>query len=197
MPQHDDGQDDVSALTFFNTNPSGSDENVGADRQALIFSAASDDSGSEASVDALRAQASVESADTTSELDAIRPASDVADDAQEDEESSFLVEVTNLPGTVSIKVLPDGSVLQIDLSPKVASMTESALADEILVTADLARQKGLATQQAFITEAMQALGSEVGAAHEFVADSLELPTPQQAEAAQAQVFAARYTASTD
>jgi hypothetical protein len=197
MPQHDDGQDDVSALTFFNTNQTASDDDSSADRQALVFSVPGDQSAQESAVDALRAQAADELQDASTGLDALRP--DVAaDNPLADEASPFLVKVTNPPGTVSVRALADGSVLEIELSPKVANMTESALADEILVIADLARQKGLANQQAFITDATQALGiAEGDAAHGFIADSLELPTPQQAEAAQAEVFATRYAADTD
>jgi len=182
MPQHDDGQDDVSALTFF-TSPQ----------------SASDDSG----VDALRAQSSsAQTQDTTTDVDALRSTTGVAadDEQEEDEAADFLAKVTNLPGTVSVTALPDGSVMQIELRAKVTSMSESALADEILVIADLARQKGLAKQQAFIVHAVQEVdidGVDAGAAGDLILDSLELPTPEQAEAAQAEVFATRYAASTD
>ncbi|WAC89313.1 YbaB/EbfC family DNA-binding protein [Mycobacterium sp. Aquia_213] len=180
MPQHDDGQDDVSALLFFDTNKSG------------------DDGGSQTLVDALGARASDQSPDTTTDVEALRSTTDVAaDDAQEDDGSEYQAKVTNLAGTVAVTALPDGSVLQIDLRPTVTSMSEAALADEILVIADLARQKGLAKQQAFVADFVR--GVEIddgGAAQELIANSTDLPTPQQAEAAQAEVFASRY-ANTD
>lgn len=196
MPQYDDGQDDVSALTFFNTNQTASEDST-AERQALVFSVPGDESAQESAVDALRVQAADELEDTSGGLDALRPDVGIGNPLA-DEASPFLVKVINPPGTVSVRALADGSVLEIELSPKVANMTESALADEILVIAELASQKGLASQQAFITEATQALGLSGGdAAHDFIADSLELPTPQQAQAAQAEVFATRYAADTD
>lgn len=176
MPQHGhqdhEGQDDISALTFFNS--SGSD----------------DDSG----LGALRAQSSGHAQDATTDVDAIRLATDdgAVDDAQMAEGAEWLMKVTNLPGTVAVTALPDGSVMHIDLSPKVASMSESALAEEILVIADLARQKGQAKQQSFLVDVMEEMGLD-DEVQTFVLDPKELPTPEQAEAAQAEVFATRYS----
>ncbi|MEE6138565.1 YbaB/EbfC family DNA-binding protein [Mycobacterium sp. 050128] len=181
MPRDDDGESDVSALVFFDTNQSGSDDDGTADRQALIF-AAEGDGDAPSGVDALRAQG------TSQPVDA----------EQEDREGpGFLAKVTNPPGTVSITALPDGSVVQIELSPKVTSMTEAALVDEILAIAELARQKGLASQQAFVVDAVRALGLGPGDGvdDELIVGAAELPTPEQAEAAQAQVFASRYVNS--
>jgi hypothetical protein len=199
MPQHDDGQDDVSALAFFNPSQSGSDDRGRAERQALIFSSGDDDSGQESAVGALTGQAVTQSEDTKTEVDALLSATDVVtDDAQEDEEDGYSVKVTNPAGTVSVTAFPDGSIQQIDFSAKVASKTEAALAEEILVIADLARQKGLASQQALMVEAMQATGlDDDNTARDLIMESLDLPTPQQAEAAQAEVFATRYATSTD
>lgn len=178
MSRDDDGQDDVSALVFFDTNQSGADDDGIADRQALTF-AARDDVGVPSGVDALRAQGTGQSVDS---------------EREDDDESGFLAKVTNPPGTVSITALPDGSVVQIELSPKVTSMTEAALVDEILAMAELARQKGLAGQQAFVVDAVRALGLGPGDGvdDELIVGAAELPTPEQAEAAQAHVFANRY-----
>jgi hypothetical protein len=200
MRQHDDGQDDLAALGFFETNRSGSDDNSSVERQALDFSVAGDDSDQGASVDALWAQELTNSQDTATERDALRSATGVAtDDAQADAASDYLARVTNPSGTVSVTALLDGRILRVELSPKVASMTESALADEILVIADLARQKGLAKQRAFLVEVMRASRLDEGAAgHDLIEESLDMPTTEQAEAARAEVFATRYAAaSTD
>ncbi|CQD13579.1 ESX-1 secretion-associated protein EspH [Mycobacterium lentiflavum] len=183
MPRDDDGQDDVSALVFFDTNQSGAEDDGTADRQALTF-AAGGDADAPSAVDALRAQGT-----TSHAVDAER---------EDDDGSGFLAKVTNPPGTVSITALPDGSVVQIELSPKVTSMTEAALVDEILAMAELARQKGLAGQQAFVVDAVRALGLGPGDGvdDELIVGAAELPTPEQADAAQAHLFASRY-ATTD
>ena len=199
MPRHDDGQDDLSALVFFDTHKSRSDDDRSAERQALAFSTAGKDSAPEASGDALRAQTSDQPQDTTTDRDAILSASNTAtDDAQNDEWSEYLVKVTNPPGTVSVTAILDGTIQQIDLSAKVTSMTESALADEILVIADLAAQKGLATQQALIADTVREMKlDDGGAARDLIEESVDLPTLQQAVEAQAKLFASRYTAGTD
>jgi hypothetical protein len=197
MPNDDANQDDRAALNFFNTHRSDSDDNASGGLQALKFSAAGHDRGQNSAVAGLTGWAPTQPEDTTTDLDAIRSAAR-ASTQNALKQADFLAKVTNPPGTVSVTALHDGSVLQIDLSPKVTTMTESALANEILAIADLARQKGLADQQAFIVDAMAASGlDDPGGAHERILGSLDLPTPQQAEAAQAELFAARYAAGTD
>jgi hypothetical protein len=204
MPQDDDDQDDLAVLAFFGEHHSRSDDDcLESAADALSgqseHPSRSDDDCLESAADALSGQSEHHSQDTTTDVDAIRSVTDDAtDDAQAEAAADFVTQVTNPPGTVSVRALQDGSIQEIDLSPKVTSMTELALAEEILVIADLARQKGLASQQAFIADAMQALELHDGdAAHELVEDSLDLPTPQQAETAQAEVFASRYAAGTD
>jgi hypothetical protein len=192
MSQHDDGQDDVSALTFFAPSESGSEDS--SDRQALIFSTAGD-GASDGFVDALEAQASDQTPGSATDVDAIRSATDVAAaDGPGDEGAEYQARVANLSETVVVTALPDGSVLQVDLHPTVTGMSEAALADEVLVIADLARQKGLAKQQALLAGFMREFELN-DAAQELIDNSTDLPTPEQAEAAQAQVFAARYASS--
>jgi hypothetical protein len=86
-------------------------------------------------------------------------------------------------------------------------MTESELAEEIVVLAELARQKGLAGQHTYLiqnapqTEGLQELseigldGSEILRA--FMETGMQLPTPEQAADTQAEVFASRYGTSSD
>jgi hypothetical protein len=74
-------------------------------------------------------------------------------------------------------------------------MSESGLAEEIFVIADLARQKARAAQHTFMVENMTEMTGSEGEAsllHEFVGMTLNLPTPEEAEAYQEQVFANRY-----
>jgi len=81
-------------------------------------------------------------------------------------------------------------------------MSGSQLAEEILVLADLARQKALAGQHTFLlenpdlseftgeTEATRE--EDIAAGRDFLENEIGLVSPQQAVAAQAEVFATRY-----
>jgi hypothetical protein len=200
MPQHDE-HDDLAALDF-----SGADESYDdgvEESDALDFSGADDDSGEEAAVDALDDYAPAESEETGTELDAIDSQTEAIEEEKEDEEDGLqLFTVTNPPDTVSVSALIDGRTQRIELSAKVSSMNESELADEILVLADLARQKGLAGQHTYLlesasdAESMREMG-EMGvdtteALRDFMENGMKLSTPEQAAAAQAEVFATRY-----
>ncbi|MFN3004014.1 YbaB/EbfC family DNA-binding protein [Mycolicibacterium wolinskyi] len=103
-----------------------------------------------------------------------------------------LFTVTNPPGTVTVSAYLDGRVHQIDLSPKVTNMTESDLADEILVIADLAGQQARSAQYSFMLEGMREHGHDDVATRDFLTRDLNLPTPEQADTARAQVFSTRY-----
>jgi hypothetical protein len=88
----------------------------------------------------------------------------------------------------------DGSIQQIDLAPSVSTMTESQLAEEIRVIADLARRRGLAGQHTLMATILYSEAHHNGAEVRVVLEQgLELPSPQQADEAQADVFASRYS----
>jgi hypothetical protein len=199
MPQHDE-HDDLSALDF-SAHQSGSDD--GHDESdALDFSAAHD-SGEESDVAALYDYAPTETEEIDTELEAIAAATEAAEEAGEDEESGPQFTVTNPPETVSVTALIDGRTQRVRLSATATKLTESELADEILVLAELARKKGLAGQHTYLTEnASQIEGldglAEIGVdsnqlLRDLMESGMQLPTPEQADAAQTEVFAARYT----
>ena len=115
------------------------------DLAALDFSFA-DRESEEADLDALGEYVAAEEPDDTGDrLDAIDPVA-VAED---DERPVPLFTVTNPPGTVTVTTFMDGRVQQIELSPKVTNMTETDLADEIVVIAGLATQDARSAQYAF------------------------------------------------
>jgi hypothetical protein len=97
---------------------------------------------------------------------------------------------------VSVTTMMGGVVQQITVTDKASSMSESGLAEEIFVIADLARQKARAAQHTFMVENMSEMTGdseqENALLHEFVGMSLNLPTPEEAAAAEAEVFATRY-----
>jgi hypothetical protein len=201
MSQHDE-HDDLSALDF-SSYQSGSDDTGHHDADALDFSAA-DESDEESDVEALDAYAPTEPEETKTELEAIAATTDAAEDEEDDEDGVQKFTVTNPPETVSVSALIDGRTQRVQLSAKATNMTESELADEIIVLAELARKKGLAGQRIYVMESasqnegLQQL-SDAGfdsnqLLRDFVESGMQLPTPEQADAAQAEVFAARYTA---
>lgn len=148
--------------------------------------------------------------DEASALDALgdyAPPADSVDDGtdldaldglteQEEEPDLALFTVTNPAGSVSVTALMDGRVQQVTVTDKASSMSESGLAEEILVIADLARQKARAAQHTFMVENMSEMTGDSdqqnALLHEFVGATLNLPTPEEAAAYEAQVFASRY-----
>jgi hypothetical protein len=103
--------------------------------------------------------------------------------------------VTNPPGTVTVTTFLDGRVRQIELSPKVTAMTEAELADEIVVIAELATMDARSAQYAFMLDGMREHGHSDVATRDFLTRDLELPSPEQADARRAEVFATRYEGS--
>ena len=200
MSQHDE-HDDLAALDF-SSHVSASDEDGHDEADALDFSAAPD-SDEESEAYALSEYAPTEPEEVEDELEAIAAATE-ADEAEEDEEDGLQhFTVTNPPETVSVSALIDGRTERVKLSPKVNSLSESELSEEIIVLAALARKKGLAGQHTYLldniaeVEGLQNLeelgldGNQVF--RDFVEVGMQLPTPEQAEAAEAEVFATRYT----
>jgi hypothetical protein len=108
-----------------------------------------------------------------------------------------LFTVTNPPGSVTVTTFMDGRVNRIDLSPKATTMTETNLADEIVVIARLATQDARSAQYSFMLEGMREQGHDDFATHDFLTRDLDLPSPDQAQAARAQVFATRYPSNHD
>ena len=100
--------------------------------------------------------------------------------------------VTNPPGTVTVTTYMDGRVHQIDLSPKAAAMAETLLAEEIVVIAGLATQDARSAQYTFMLEGMREQGHDNVATRDFLSRDLDLPTPEQAQAARAELFTTRY-----
>lgn len=63
--------------------------------------------------------------------------------------------VTNPPGTVTVTTYLDGRVAHVDLSPQAAAMSETGLADEIVVIAGLATQDARSAQYTFMVDGMR------------------------------------------
>lgn len=100
--------------------------------------------------------------------------------------------VTNPPGTVTVTTYMDGRVHQIDLAPHAALLTESMLAEEIVVIADLATQDARSAQYTFMLEGMREQGQRQRGHPGLLEPGSGRPTPEQAQAARAELLANRY-----
>jgi len=188
MTHGDDDHDNLAALDFSST------EAAPVDSQAYDMDFGTDDDHDpESGLADLDEYAPAEIADVVTVEDIIDSQTGDADE-HDDDAQTMMFTVTNPPGTVSVSSLMDGRIQQIDLAPSVTTMTESQLAEEIRVIADLARLKGLAGQYAFMTDMLYREELHNGADLRVVLEEgLELPSPQQADEAQADVFASRYS----
>ena len=97
--------------------------------------------------------------------------------------------VTNPPGTVTVSALFDGRVQRIELSPQATEVAEDQLAAEIVVIAGLATQRARAAQFSYMLDGVDT--------RDFLSRSVGLPSPEDADAAQAEVFATRYQGDHD
>jgi hypothetical protein len=122
---------------------------------------------------------------------------DVDVSASDEEAVGPTYTVTNPPGTVSVSTFMDGRVRQVELSQKVTTMTEVDLADEIVVIARLATQDARAAQYDYVLDGMREQGHDDAATRDFLTRDLDLPSPEDASAARAQVFAMRYAGDHD
>jgi hypothetical protein len=206
MSQHPhDDHNDLDALDFSGGFEDGSD---GADADALDFGldgVGFDEKDDESAFDALDEYAPTVIADVPDDLDAIDAQTGHDEGGEDDVENGLqLFTVTNPAGTVSVSAAIDGRTQRVELAPAVANMSESDLAEEIICLADLARQKGLAGQHSYLlgnemlTTGLGELGLDSDTVlRDFMENGMGLPTPEQAEATQTEVFAARYATDHD
>ncbi|WP_156618390.1 YbaB/EbfC family DNA-binding protein [Mycobacterium sp. 852013-51886_SCH5428379] len=100
--------------------------------------------------------------------------------------------VSNPMGSVTVSAHPDGHIERVDLSGRVAEMTERELAEEIVVIAGLASQDAKSAQYVTMLEGMREQGHDDHATREFLQRDLDLPTPEQAWTRRTEVFSSRY-----
>ncbi len=115
---------------------------------------------------------------------------------EEDYGDLALYTVTNPTKSVAVTALMDGRIQFVKLTDKVERMTESDLADEIFVLADLARQKARAGQYSFLLDSLGDDAEGTKTLRELVDLTLNLPTPEEAAAKEEEVFAKRYFSDT-
>lgn len=161
------------------------------DLSALDFSGG--DGGQESAMDAFDDYAPPPVEDTDNDLEVLQTLTE----AEEEHELAQFV-VSNPSKSVTVTAIMDGSIQNVELTDKVEKMTESDLAEEIFVLADLARQKARAAQHELMLEAMAEIDDESpdkeGSAmlRDFLGMTMNLPTPEEADAAEREVMATRY-----
>jgi ESX secretion-associated protein EspD/H len=179
-------------------------DNAGSDLAALDFSTNVDDERG-SSLDALDDYApdGREDASTLDELgeygpaevtehggDALAAVEPVAPDDNADNDAQMpLISATNPPGTVTVTAHLDGLVQQVELSASTTTMTESQLAEEVRVVADVAAKKATSAMYIFMVELMVAQGIGRETAETFMQSNMSLATPQQARAAEVELAA--------
>jgi hypothetical protein len=105
---------------------------------------------------------------------------------------TLLFTATNPPATVSVTALLDGRILRVDLDPRVETLTESQLAEEISIIARMARQQARAAQHVVTLEFMRRLGHDRVVTQSYLEHELGLPSPQTVLTERAELFASRY-----
>lgn len=159
------------------------------DLAALDFSVDGDDAGETDLGVILGDYPSEVAADESEPLDALES---FADNDSDGGAPMPMFTVTNPPGTVTVTTYMDGRVRQIDLSTKAATLAETVLAEEIVVIAGLATQDARSAQYTFMLDGMREHGHDNAATRDFLNRDLDLPTPEQAWAARAELFTTRY-----
>lgn len=119
---------------------------------------------------------------------------DVIDDEArpEDNEQIPLVQVTNPPGTVTVRAYLDGSIAQLDLEPKVVTLTESDLAEEICFVAAVAAKRATAALHNDAVNMLVEQGMAIRDAQDFVETNMPYATPEQAGEAERALMARHF-----
>jgi hypothetical protein len=133
--------------------------------------------------------------DDGSELAALDALAAAVPDEEQVAGPESLFTVTNPPGTVTVTSHLDGRVQHIELSPQAARMSETELAEEIVVIAGLASEDAKSAQYRLMLDGMREHGHDDPATRDFLQRDLDLPTPEEALARRAEVFATRYAGS--
>ncbi|MGX9788077.1 hypothetical protein [Mycobacterium sp. MMS18-G62] len=133
--------------------------------------------------------------DFSADEDSDAPA--VSEDEVLDNVEPALFTVTNPPGTVTVTAELNGSVHRVDLAPSVTNMTERELAEEIRVIAGLARLKARSVMHQFLVDGMGRMGYDTAGLSAGLTRDMDMPTPEQAAEATAQLFASRYASNED
>lgn len=104
----------------------------------------------------------------------------VGEEPAEDEEQIPVIQAINPPGTVTVTAYLNGSVAQVDLDPKVTTLTEAELADEICFVARVAAKRATAVMHVGVVNMLVEQGIDFHEARDFVGTNMPFATPEQA-----------------
>ncbi|OKH81373.1 hypothetical protein EB75_17210 [Mycobacterium sp. ST-F2] len=99
------------------------------------------------------------------------------------------VNVSNPAGSITVQASTGGRIQRVALSPEVARMPESQLAQQVLATAKLANLKGRAVQHLLIEQMLIYQGLDRAAACDYIEQHMQLPTPEESLAAESEARA--------
>ena len=116
------------------------------------------------------------------------------DDEPDNAEQIPLVSASNPPGTVTVQAYLSGLAHRVQLSPSTTTMSESQLAEEIRVVADVAAKKATSALYFFVVELLAAQGISRDTAQTFLQNNMPYATSPQARAAE-MALVARYADS--
>jgi hypothetical protein len=112
-----------------------------------------------------------------------------AEPEPEDQEKIPVVQAVNPPGTVAVTAYLNGSVAQVDLDPRVTTLTEGQLADEIRVVAGVAAKRATAVVHVGVVNMLVEQGMDLREARDFVGTNMPFATPEQAGEAELALIA--------
>ncbi|CDO29559.1 hypothetical protein [Mycolicibacterium porcinum] len=98
----------------------------------------------------------------------------------DDQERIPVVQAINPPATVTVTAYLNGSVAQVELDPKVTTLTEAQLADEIRFVAGVAAKRATAVMHISVVNMLVEQGMDFREARDFVGTNLPYATPEQA-----------------
>lgn len=104
--------------------------------------------------------------------------------------SQALFTVSHPSHLLSVTASISGGIHAVELSPDAGRMTESQLSQTIKATADLASMKGRSVQYELIYELMSRQGVDNATIARYLDYDIGLPTPQQADEAEAEAVSA-------
>lgn len=115
--------------------------------------------------------------------------------AADGEHQLAMFSVSNPAGSVTATASIAGLLHRIELGGTAHSMTETELAQEILLVGRLAGQKARSELFTHLVNRTAEEGQDAIATARFLADDVGLPTPEESAAAQADAFGALYLES--
>lgn len=193
-PDHEsfDSGDGLDALDF--DTPAIADDDIGLDALSVVETPDLDDAVDLGGV--LDEVAYFSTTESYGDGDDSFASLDGPETGPEGDDQVLTVEAVNPPGTVTVTAHLSGSVARVDLDPKVTTLTESQLAEEIRFVAEVAAKKATAVVHVGVVDMLLEQGMDLRQARDFVETNMPFSTPEAAVEAQLALIA-RHTEQED